>query len=319
MNFLNPEYSLFLIIILLSLPVYVLAEIRKSRFRAYFAPSGSRVIFPERLPILAGIILAVMALMRPVSHPREQEVQLKGRDIVFLVDVSRSMLAEDLVPSRLDRTRFDIEGAMNALYGNRVGLVAFAGDAVLKCPLTTDYGFFLQTVRDLSVNSVTRGGSSIGDAIRFAIDQFYRDGEGSGLDIFLITDGEDQNTFPLEAAEKAGDLGISLISIALGDPEQGAIVPDTQYRGSEVYSVPDADTLKAIAERSGSGLYLSVPGGAIDFSSLIGQISSREKSTGNDRYTSYSEHYLWFLIPGFLLVTIGVLMRRFFPERRPGQ
>ena len=241
---------------------------------------------------------------------------LKGRDIVFLVDVSRSMLAEDLIPSRLDRTRFDIEAAMNSLYGNRVALVAFAGESVLKCPLTTDYGYFLQTVKDLSVNSVTRGGSSIGDAVRFSIDQFYRKGEGRDLDIFLITDGEDQNTFPLEAAEKAGDLGISLVSIALGDPGGRALVPDIQYQGQEVYSVPDTETLKAVAERSREGLFLSVPRGAIDFSSMINKLSRKTKSTGDDRYTSYTEHFLWFLIPGFLLTAAGAVMRGSFRRRR---
>ena len=314
MKFLNPEYSILFFIPLFSFLFYLAGEKKLWKLRSYFEGTSSGGSFRfsiSRILILLGITLAVPAMMRPVANPREHSVKLKGRDIVFLVDVSRSMLAGDLIPNRLDRTRFDIQSAMDELYGNRVALVAFAGDAVLKCPLTTDYGYFIQTVRDLSVHSVTRGGSSIGDAIRFTIKQFYREDSGSSLDIILITDGEDQNTFPLEAAGKAGELGIPIVAIGLGNSNQGAAVPDTEYQGQQVYSVADSESLKGIAERSSGGWFLPVAKGAIDFSGVVKQLGREKQIQGEDRYISYTEYFLLFLIPSLFCIFFGI-----FPVHR---
>ena len=157
--FLNPEYA-----VLLFLPVLILLFSllgRRIRFSAYSEMTGKRQwdsFSSGTVIVLTAVVLIVLAVMRPVSHPEEQEIEMEGRNIVFLVDVSRSMLAEDLIPNRLDRTRFDLQAALSALAGHRVALVAFAGDTVLKCPLTTDYTFFYQAVSDLSTQSVTKGG-----------------------------------------------------------------------------------------------------------------------------------------------------------------
>ena len=115
----------------------------------------------------------VLGLARPAWNPVEEEVQRRGRDVVFLLDVSRSMLAEDLAPNRLERAKLAILDSVERLRGDRVALVVFAGNAVVKCPLTHDYGFFRMALEDVSPESVSRGGTLIGDAIRTVIEQVF--------------------------------------------------------------------------------------------------------------------------------------------------
>ena len=105
-----------------------------------------------------GLVLAVLAIARPSWNQKEVSVSRKGRDVVFVVDVSRSMLAEDLYPNRLARARLAMLDALLVIDGDRVGLVAFAGSSVIKCPLTLDYSFFRQAVDELSPDSVSVGG-----------------------------------------------------------------------------------------------------------------------------------------------------------------
>ncbi len=313
MNFLNPEYSVLIFLSLITLITFYQGERQIKRLRSFFTyePEGKVTrISRERYLVLAGIVFAVLALMRPAANPKEHTVDLKGRDIVFLVDVSRSMLAADLVPNRLDRIRFDIESSLGKLYGNRLGLVAFAGESVLKCPMTTDYGYFLQTLKDLSVNSVSRGGSSIGDAIRYTINHLVQEDMGTSLDIILITDGEDQNTFPVQAAAKAGEMGIRIITIGLGAPGKGALIPETEYRGEPVYSTPDANVLKKIAASSAGGWFLSVSGGSVDFGDIVNQLGDEKEAKGSDKYTSYTEYYYLFLIPAFICFLLSRLAGR---------
>lgn len=320
MILLNPEYSLFLLLpLIVSFLFFMGAGTRKALIgemnRRSVSKSGKAL--PGTLLILAGLLLAVFALIRPVSHPEEQTIKQEGRNIVFLVDVSRSMLAEDLVPNRLDRARFDIQAAIPLFRGNRVALVAFAGDSILKCPLTTDYAFFNEAVDELSVYSVTRGGSSIGDAIRTVINDLFPE-EESLMDIILITDGEDQETFPLEAAYKARDKGIRIISVGMGNIENPTAIPDDTesgegfitYQEKVVFSSPDMDGLKEIAAASKKGWAVSVSRGSIDIPEILNRLDGESRETGSYTHINYTEYYQWILLPAFLLIFSGVYMRK---------
>ena len=313
MIFLNPENAIFFVIPLLLWLFMLKGKRIRIRLLSHFN-SASGYWFKMSwgsFVLLLGSGLAILALMRPVSNPREQTVNLQGRNIVFLVDVSRSMLAQDLVPNRLDRARFDIRSSASVFYGHRVGLVAFAGESVLKCPLTTDYGYFLQAVEDLSVWSVTRGGSSIGDAIRFVINELYPE-DSSSLDIILITDGEDQNTFPVEAARKAGDKGVRIITVGMGDPDKGTPIPETSYQGEKVYSYPDKMSLQEIAAGSDGGWSISIGTGSIDVTGIVKNLKGRVEETGTDRHISYDEYFQWLLLPAFLMMIAGFIYRRIY-------
>lgn len=232
---------------------------------------------------LAGA-LCVVALARPQHSPEPREVVSTGREIVFVIDVSRSMLARDLPPNRLDRARLWVRDLVDSLRGDRVGLVAFAGEAVVKCPLTVDRGFFTLALEELTPASVTRGGSMIGDAIRVALDDVFRIDDNpepaASRDIILITDGGDQGSFPVAAAERAGIAGVRIITIGLGATGDGAVVPageDGQpltYEGQVVRSALDADLLKRVATASAGGVYLGVGDGAINLDEVYRDLSA---------------------------------------------
>jgi Ca-activated chloride channel family protein len=175
--------------------------------------------------VLLTLASVVLALSRPGWNQKPKRVETQGRDVVFLLDVSRSMLAEDLAPNRLERAKLMISDCAEQLQGDRVALVAFAGNAVVKCPLTLDYGFFRLALDDTFTDSVGRGGTMIGDAIRKTLSDLLKDRSGRHTDIILITDGGDQGSFPVEAAQVAGERGVRIIAIGLGDEKDGSPIP----------------------------------------------------------------------------------------------
>jgi Ca-activated chloride channel family protein len=233
------------------------------------------------------------------------------------------MLAEDLVPNRLERAKLAIRDAIDRLQGDRVALVAFAGTAVVKCPLTLDYGFFRLALDEIEPESVSRGGTMIGDAIRKTMDSVFKGQDAQFQDIILITDGEDQESYPVEAARAAGQRGIRLIAIGLGDENEGRRIPITNeqgertfltYRGQEVWSKLDADTLRRMVNATPGGRYLNVSTGAIDLGDVYTKlIASAQKRALEDETTErYEEKFQIFLAVAFLLLCAETIVR----ERR---
>ena len=274
--------------------------------------------------LLAGFACAVVALASPAWNPAPREVRRSGRDVVFLLDVSKSMLAEDLAPNRLERAKLAMIDTIERLQGDRVALVAFAGTAVIKCPLTLDYGFFRLALSGISPASVSRGGTLIGDAIRKAIGEVFGEGRKGFRDLILITDGEDHESFPVEAAKMLGEQGIRLIAIGLGDENQGRRIPVTsggrktflQYNGQEIWSKLDAATLRQMVHATPGGRYLNVSTGAIDLGDVyVKLIASAEKTElGSMEIERYEEKFQVFLGLAFLLLCLEMAVS----ERKPG-
>jgi len=273
---------------------------------------------------LAGFALLVIGLARPAWNPVEEEVERRGRDVVFLLDVSRSMLAEDLAPNRLERAKLAILDSVEKLQGDRVALVLFAGTAVVKCPLTYDYGFFRMAVEDASPESVSRGGTLIGDALRTVMRDVFDNQPRSHRDVVLITDGEDHESYPVEAARELGRLGARLIAVGLGDENRGQRIPVRgpdgrrrflTYQGREVWSRLDADTLRRMVSVTPGGRYLNVATGAVDFGDVYAKLIAGAEQTelGSTRYRRYEEKYQIFLAIAFLLLAGEAAMK----ERRP--
>src|SRR5262245_10354754 len=153
--------------------------------------------------LLTSLGATCIALARPGWDPTPQKILRSGRDVAVLLDVSRSMLAEDLKPNRLERAKIAVRDLLDAAQGDRVGIIAFAGSASVRCPLTTDYSFARLALDNLSPETVPLGGTLIGDAIRAALDDLFKDGQDRFRDIVLITDGEDHDSFPVQAASEA--------------------------------------------------------------------------------------------------------------------
>jgi len=214
--------------------------------------------------LLLAFVFGIAALAGPQFGTYYEDVHRSGVDVFVLLDVSRSMLAEDVIPNRLERAKSDIQDLLNCVAGDRVGLIAFAGKPIIKVPLTTDHRFFLQVLRSVDTNSAPRGGTAIGDAIRLALRSMPPEAERVRA-MVLITDGEDQESMPLEAAKDAAERQVRILTIGLGNSAEGGRIPlrapdglttYLMHDGQEVWSKTDDTTLQEIA-RITEGAYVS--------------------------------------------------------------
>ncbi len=263
--------------------------------------------------MLLALAFLTLAVARPQSDPVEIEVETRGRDVIFMLDISRSMLATDVAPNRLEKSKLWIGDLVDQLGGDRVALVGFAGSSTVASPLTNDRLFFKLALEELSPESVLVGGTNIGDAIRRTMDlvvpeQPETDGPGY-VDLVIISDGEDQDSVPIEAARRAGADGVRIIAIGIGS-EKGAQIPISQSDGQRVQSRLESRTLRDIATASPGGVYLEVGTGTIDlakvYRDLIGSAEQRQMDTSTT--TKYTELYMYYLAIGVLLVVLDLLV-----------
>lgn len=220
--------------------------------------------------IILAVFFIVLSFLRPQWGFHWQEVKRKGLDIIIAVDSSKSMLASDIKPNRLERAKLAIKDFTRHLQGDRVGLIAFAGEAFLQCPLTVDYGGFLLSVDSLNVNMIPRGGTSISKAINEAI-RSYEGGLKKYKVLILITDGESHEGDPVKAAKTAKKEGVKVFCIGAGTPE-GELITLTDEKGNKTFLKDsqgnvvktrlDETTLQKIAVTTG-GSY--VRSGATEF------------------------------------------------------
>ncbi len=281
----------------------------------------------RRLKAALGLLAAaaiIVALARPAWNPITEKVRARGRDVVFVLDVSRSMLAEDLAPNRLERAKLAIADCLEKVEGDRVALIVFAGTAVVRCPLTLDYGFFRLMLEDVSPDSVSRGGTLIGDALRLCLDQVFDERPGH-KDVILITDGDDQESFPVEAAKTLGARGARLLAVGIGDERQGRPIPLTdargrkhnlQYQGHDVLVKLNAQTLRAMVEATPGGRYLNVATGTFDLGEIYRQlVAAAAKQELDDRQIRrFEEKFQIFAALAFGLLALEMLIG----EKRSG-
>ncbi len=286
--------------------------------RINLSVSRAKQWWKTAITILAALFV-IISLARPVWNPKPEKVESKGRDIVFALDISRSMMAEDLKPNRLERAKLAIGDLISRLDGDRVALVVFAGTATIKCPLTQDYGFFKLMLGDTGPESVGRGGTLIGDALRKTIDEVYSDKLKRFKDIILITDGEDHESFPVEAAKQVGEQGIRLIAIGLGDEKEGERIPVLnekgervflRHEGQEVWTRLDADALRKMASATPGGRYLNVATGTFDLGAIYQDLvaDAEKRYLESTTVNRYEEKFQIFLGIAILLLLAEMLM-----------
>ncbi len=269
------------------------------------------------------IVTGLIALAGPRFGTQYEQVVPRGSDLYVLVDVSRSMLADDVPPSRLGRAKTDVAALVNRLEGERVGLIAFAGQAVVKCPLTVDYDSFRRSLDELDPDSAPRGGTAIGDAIRKALEVFHAKTDRDQA-ILLITDGDDQQSYPLEAAEVAAERHVTIFTVGLGDTDRGARIPQKsdsksfiEYQGTQVWSKLDGNLLQQIALKT-NGVYVPAGTRAYDLSELYANhLQGRlgDDSTAQQRIRR-SERFQWFLAISLAALLIDLCI---VPFRRSEQ
>jgi len=272
--------------------------------------------------IIVAVIFLAITLMRPQGNPTEEKLLKEGRDVTFLIDVSKSMLAEDLKPNRLENAKLAIRDLVNHLDGDRVALMVFAGDTALKCPLTHDYNFFLNALTSVSVYDISKGGTLVGTAITRCIDTIFQEKYRNYMDIILITDGEDQESFPEKAAEKAGKQGIKIHTIGLGSPtgskipiknKEGVTVKYVEEDGQPHRSKLDLKMLQQISLVSG-GKCIPVKTGYLDlidiYNKTIAKAKKKEHTGGKTLH--WDEWFQFFLAIAIILLIAEI----FIPERK---
>ena len=175
---------------------------------------------------LAALACVVLALARPQWNPRPYDVERRGRDLVIALDVSRSMLAADVFPSRLEAARIAIHEALPALAGQRIALITFAGSASVRVPLTLDHGFVRYMLERADPSDMDVGSTSLQAAFEKAVGTVLTDAAGGRRDLVVFTDGEDHLSDIEKTAELLEKCGARVLIIGLGDPVRGARVPD---------------------------------------------------------------------------------------------
>jgi Ca-activated chloride channel family protein len=188
---------------------------------------------------MAAFVLMVAALSRPQWGYHTQAVKRHGLDIMVVIDVSKSMMTRDVLPSRLERTKLAVKDLVMKLNGSdHIGLAAFAGEAMVMCPLTYDYNGFLLSLDDLSVDSIPRGGTNIAQAIDESV-KAYQGMNDSDKAVVLVTDGEDEEGDARQAARKAREKGVRIFTVGVGTRE-GDLVQVTNTDGQTEF-LKDAD------------------------------------------------------------------------------
>ncbi|MBI4530836.1 MAG: VWA domain-containing protein, partial [Candidatus Latescibacteria bacterium] len=263
-----------------------------------------------------GLAFIILSMTRPQLGTILEMTTRRGIDLIFVIDTSVSMLAEDIKPNRLERAKFAVAEMIDALEGDRVGIVGFAGAAFVQCPLTLDYGAAKMHIDALDVGSVPAQGTAIGEAIKVAHRAFTVKERQSKV-IVLLTDGEDHEGNPVEAAREAADDGVRVDIIGIGTPD-GELIPVRNEDGSIDYkrdedgrvvkTVLHEAALSEVAE-TGKGRYYRLTSGGGEIKDILTTISKMEKGEiGSRRMTRYEERFQYPLFVALLLLAGEILI-----------
>jgi len=268
--------------------------------------------------ILIGLVLCLFSAARPQWGKASEVLVTRSRNVVVAMDVSRSMLAEDVRPNRLERTKADVADLIDSLEGDRCALVAFRRTGVVICPLTTDHAYLRGALEQMSPESAPRGETDLGSAIRASLDALDPAADDHNA-IILISDGGDLRGEALEAASLAKKRGVPVFTVGIGDPTRAVTIPDESGRGVQKHegqSVTvklEEDALRKIAEASG-GRYvpLATAGtaettlGAI-YRRFLRQVAAKEQQEEESRA---AERYQVFLLPGLACLLLGAALSK---------
>jgi len=255
----------------------------------------------------------LFGIIDPKIGNRLEEVTTQGIDLVIALDVSKSMLAEDIKPNRIERSKQAISQLLNRLNGDRICLIVFAGDAYVQLPITTDYEAARLFLGGVDTDVVPVQGTALGTAIELGIESFDPESTTS-KSIVVITDGENHEDDAVRAAEKAAELGITVHAIGMGSTE-GAPIPEynrsgkrTGFKkdegGNTVVSSLDEDMLRKVVS-AGNGIFTRASSSYVGLNELVDELSGMEKKElGTFSFADYEHRFQWFLIAGILLLVI---------------
>jgi Ca-activated chloride channel family protein len=325
-RFAHPEFLYLLGILPVYLVLFIIYRIRK---RKSLQKMGDLSLVEKLSPYSSGIrqnirhilfLLANAAIILAAAGPqigsRLEEVKRKGADIMIALDVSNSMKAQDIQPSRLERSKQAISRLIDRLEGDRIGIIVFAGEAYMQLPITTDYGAAKLFLNYIDTDIIPTQGTAIGAAIERAIEGFPQDNKHNKA-IIVITDGENHEDDAVAAARQAYEKGIVVHTIGMGSVE-GAPIPVFHNRvqvdfkkdkeGNTIISRLDPDALSAISSEAG-GKFIRATNSDDGLAAVIKEINKMEKSEfGTKMITDYEDRFQYFLGAGLLLLIIEFLI-----------
>ena len=319
--FANPAYLWLLLLVPLIPVVYAIAmALRRRRVRAFGDEELVEALMPSRSAargwwktVLFTLAFAffIIGLSRPLIGAKLAERETKGAEIMICLDVSNSMLAQDYTPDRLSRAKLAISKLVDKLKDDRIGLVVFAGTSFVQLPITTDYVSAKMFLNTIDTRSVPVQGTAIGEAMMTAERSFSAQSERSRA-IIVITDGENHEDDPVEAARQIAETGIRIYTIGVGSqrgqpiPEGGSLMKDRN--GEIVVSRLDEDTLREIA-KAGNGTYVHAGKDEFGLEPIVEEINKFEDERFNSVvFEEYDEQYMYFLGIALFLLVIEMLI-----------
>ena len=321
-RFANSDYLFLLFILPVIILVFILLLKGKNKaIKRFGNPELLKQLMPEfsnvrpvfKLSfILLTLAFIILAMARPQFGSKLQEVKREGVEIVIALDVSNSMLAEDLQPNRLERAKQAISKLIDKLENDKVGLIVFAGDAYIQLPITTDYAAAKMFLSTLSTDIVPKQGTAIGSAIDLASRCFTPDTK-AGKAIIVMTDGENHEDDAIEATKRAVEKGITVHAIGIGMP-RGVPIPirgmygQVNYRkdkeGNTVLSKLNENLLQQIAA-AGNGTYIRATNSKIGLNEIFDEIGKMNKEEYEAKvYADYDDQFQYFIAIALLFIVL---------------
>ena len=316
-RFANPQYLWLLTLIPLFVVLFAgIAAQRHRRLARFGNPDTLAELMPEvsngrvvlKFILFCGAVaLVVLAAARPQFGSKLREEKARGVEMMLVVDVSNSMLAEDFEPNRLERTKYAINRLFDGLKQDRVGLIVFAGEPRVQLPITSDYRMAKAFARRIDPSQVSVQGTAIGKALEQALLSFSGEtDEKRSRAIILITDGENHDDDAVAVAKRAAEQGIRIYTIGIGTPEGAPIEIDGEFirdeQGEMVVSKLNEEMLAQIADETG-GAYVRATKQDIGLDEIVRSINEMEQSElSTVRFEEFNEQYQYLLIAALVLL-----------------
>jgi Ca-activated chloride channel family protein len=324
-RFANPEYLYLLLLLPVMVAVFAIHQyMRRNSLRKLGESALIGKLIPEIsrirpavkfIILLAGISAVIIVLARPQFGSRLEEVKKQGVEVIIALDVSNSMLAEDIQPNRLTRAKQAISKLVDNLENDKIGLIVFAGDAYTQIPITTDYISAKMFLSTINPDMVPKQGTAIGAAINLA-ERSFTPGEGKSKALIIITDGENHEDDPVSEAETASKAGIVIHTIGIGSSE-GVPVPVSiggkrdylkDANGATVITKLDEDILKRIAV-SAQGNYIRASNSSIGLDEIFSDIRKMKKDElESTMYTEYNDQFQIFVAVALFFIILEIII-----------
>lgn len=303
--------------IILAFIVFYLVYIARMYNIAKKLRTGWRSVFIKLFLRSSYVLLIIIALLGPSFGEFKREVSSVGKDIMICIDLSESMNAFDIQPSRLERLKFELKNLANAFSSDRIGLIIFSHEAFMQCPLTYDQGAIHMFIEALSTHLVPTAGTDFGPPLQMAMEKMMESSEGSGSIsskiILLISDGEDFGDNTQQIAQKIADSGIRLFALGIGTEDGSRIRTSSGFKtdreGREVITRLNSKDMRNLAVKTG-GKYFEINESKNDIQRLINSINQIEGEVRDARVVDATANkYYYFLAAALLLIAFDVLLR----------